>query len=320
MGRAGGRVGGGHLAGLLWWRSSPCLPICGRRPRGRRGPEPLLADVRGHGLPSGGGGPAQHCEGCRGPFQARAGPPGCVAQCRLAPLPGARALRRCQAGPAAVFALGPQSTLVLDSLRLATEVLAPKGAFVTKIFRRGRAPVAQKVEHSVFTRSFFLSGGAGAGAGAGFGAESQPGGAGVGLVPGRALAAGTVEPSACRACRGQHPPARRSKDYTALLYAFNQLFEKVGGDACSQLLLRDGLRPPCPSRLHARPAHRPSLETLLLSTSHPCLLRPPRRTSRPSPLTLALPPSHMPSLPLPRWRPPSPRPAATPRPRSSLSV
>ena len=32
-----------------------------------------------------------------------------------------------------------QSALVLESLRLATDVLAPRGSFVTKIFRRDAA-------------------------------------------------------------------------------------------------------------------------------------------------------------------------------------
>lgn len=31
--------------------------------------------------------------------------------------------------------ISPQSALVLESLRLATDVLAPKGAFITKVFR-----------------------------------------------------------------------------------------------------------------------------------------------------------------------------------------
>lgn len=52
-----------------------------------------------------------------------------------------------------------QSALVLDSLKLATEVLAPKGVFVTKIFRYGLMGgiICPECEHTAREHTLFAA-------------------------------------------------------------------------------------------------------------------------------------------------------------------
>lgn len=147
-----------------------------------------------------------------------------------------------------------QSALVLDSLRLATEVLAPKGAFVTKIFRWAYSvckvlPPAQCVVKTLVSHS----------------AAPHAQWPWHGVRTGKTKWTGLQIQLRLVAQEAEWHPLHvlscRSKDYNALLYAFQQLFDKVR----SLLLLRPLLHPhslscnlvPTPSnaKAHTLPHH-----------------------------------------------------------------